>query len=72
MLSSLKRRVVTLEKAIGGDGGECPRCGWGGGDDDHHSYELVFIDPGGPEDREEYCEACGRKLVHVLTWGDEA
>jgi hypothetical protein len=70
-MRSLQRRVARLEEAAG-EGGECPRCGWGGGDDHNHTYELIFIDPGGPEDREEYCEACGRKLVHVLTWGDEA
>jgi hypothetical protein len=67
---SLERRVSRLEEAVGA-GGECPRCGWGEGDV-NYTYELTFIDPGGPEDREEYCEVCGRQLVIVLSWGDEA
>jgi|SRR5215208_1064393 hypothetical protein len=71
MVRSLKRRVVALEEATGGDDGECPRSGWGGGDDDNHTYELTFIDPGVPDDREEFCEACGRQLVYIQTWGDE-
>jgi hypothetical protein len=49
MVRSLERRVVALEEATSGDDGECPRCGWGGGDDDNHTYELTFIDPGGPD-----------------------
>jgi hypothetical protein len=69
MVRSLERRVVALEEATSGDDGECPRCGWGGGDDDNHTYELTFIDPGGPDDREEFCEASGRQLVYILTWG---
>ena len=71
MVRSLERRVARLEDAAGGGGG-CPECGWGGGDDDNYTYEITFIDPGGPDDREEFCEACGRQLVYVLTWGDEA
>jgi len=57
-----------------GDGGECLRCGGGGGSDHgaDNTYELVWIDPGGPDDREEFCEARSRQLVYVLTWGDEA
>jgi hypothetical protein len=72
MVRSLERRVVALEETTSGDDGECPRCGWGGGDDDNHTYELTFIDPGGPDDKEEFCEASGRQLVYILTWGDEA
>jgi hypothetical protein len=75
MVASVATKVLRLEKATGGDGGECPRCGWGGGDNDfgpHDTYELVWVDPDGPEDREEFCEACGRQLVYVLIWGDEA
>jgi hypothetical protein len=30
------------------------------------------VDPGGPDDREEFCEACGRQLVYVITWGDDS
>jgi hypothetical protein len=74
MVRSLQRRVARLEEAAG-DGGECPRCGWGAADGGHgadDTYELVWVDPGGPDDREEYCEGCGRQLVYVLTWGDEA
>lgn len=59
-----------MEEAVGG-ADECLRCGCGG-DDDNRLYELTFIDPGEPDDREGYCEACGRQLVYVLTWGDEA
>jgi hypothetical protein len=70
LIRSLERRVSRLEESVG-DGGECPRCGWGGGDDDNRPYEVTFIDPGGPDDREEYCEACGRQLVYTLHWGDE-
>ena len=36
---------------------------------DSHTYELTFIDPGGPDDRKEYCEACGRQLVYVSNLG---
>ena len=54
--------------------GKCPSCGWGGGGpgDDNPPYELTWIDPGGADDREEYCEECGRQLVYILTWRDEA
>jgi hypothetical protein len=67
----IQRRVARLEESAGS--GECSRCGWGGGDDfgPNDTYELTWIDPGGAEDREEFCEACGRQLVYVLTWGDE-
>jgi hypothetical protein len=65
--TTIKRRVAALEASVGG--GECPECG--GSDDDNRPYEVTFIDPGGPDDREEFCEACGRQLVYVLTWGDE-
>jgi hypothetical protein len=73
VVRSLQRRVARLEEAAG-DGGECLRCGWGGGSDHGggDTYELVWVDPGGPDDREEFCEACGQQLVYVLTWGDEA
>jgi hypothetical protein len=72
--SPIQRRVAALE-AFASDGGKCPRCGWGGGDGDfgpHDTYELVWVDPDGPDDREEFCEACDRQLVYVLTWGDDS
>lgn len=74
MVSSVQAKVSRLEAATGGGGddGECPDCGWGGGDDGNHRYEVTWVDPGGPEDREEYCESCGQQLVIVLTWGDDA
>jgi hypothetical protein len=70
--TAIERRVAQLEETAGG--GECPRCGWGGSGpgDDNRPYELRWIDPGGSDDREEFCEECGRQLVYVLTWGDEA
>jgi hypothetical protein len=71
MVTTLERRVARLEEAAG-TGVECPRCGWSGGDDDNHTYEVTFVDPGGPEDREEFCDTCGRQLVIVLSWGNEA
>ena len=74
-MASIQAKVSQLEKAAtsgSSAGGECPECGGGGGDDFgvHDTYELVWIDPGGPDDREEFCEACGWQLVVVLTWGD--
>ncbi len=69
MATILERRVTRLEESAGG-GGRCRECG--GSDDDNPPYELTFIDPGGPDDREEFCEECGRQLVYVLTWGDGA
>jgi hypothetical protein len=71
MVSSVATKVGRLLEATGGTGGECPRCGWGGGDDDNHTYEVTSINPGGSDDREEFCEVCSRQLVYVLTWGDE-
>ena len=71
MVSSLQAKVSRLEAAAGG-GGECPRCGWGEEGDVNHTYEVTFVEPGGPEDREEFCEACGRQLVYVIGWGGEA
>ena len=75
MVTSVQAKVSWLEKATGGSGGdECPRCGWGGGDDfgPDDTYEVEWVDPGGPDDREEFCEACGRQLVYVVTWGDDS
>ncbi len=64
-----------LEAATGGNGGGCPECGGGGGGDDfgpNDTYEVTWVDPSGAEDKEEWCETCGRQLVIVLTWGDGA
>ncbi len=75
MVSSVQAKLSRLETATGGgDDGECPECGWGGGDEfgPNDSYELTWVDPGGPEDREEWCESCGRQLVIRITWGDDA
>jgi hypothetical protein len=71
MATTIQRRVARLEESAGG---KCSRCGWGGREpgDENRPYELRWIDPGGPDDREEFCEECGRQLVYVLTWGDEA
>ena len=76
MVTIIESRVARLEAAAG-SGGKCPDCGGpsgpsGAGPDDHSSYEIVWVDPGGPDDREEFCEECGWQLVYVLTWGDEA
>ena len=71
MVRSLERRVSRLEESTGG-GGKCPECGWGGDDfgpDD--TYEVEWIDPGRAEDREEFCEVCGRQLAYVITWEDK-
>jgi hypothetical protein len=68
--TTIQRRVARLEESAGG--GECSRCGWAEPGDDNRPYELRWIDPGGPDDREEFCEECGRQLVYVLTWGDGA
>jgi hypothetical protein len=69
--TTIERRVANLEEASGGGGGECPRCGWGGGADDNQPYEVNWVDPGGAGDEEEFCEEGGRQLV-VVTWGDGA
>jgi hypothetical protein len=72
MVTSVQAKVSRLEEATGGTGGDaCPRCGGGGDDfDPDDTYEVEWIDPGGPEDREEFCEACGQQLVYVIGWGD--
>lgn len=75
MAASVARAVSRLEEATGGNGGECPECGWGGGGDDfgpNDTYEVTWVDPGGAEDKDEFCASCGRQLVIVLTWGDDA
>jgi hypothetical protein len=73
MVTSVATKVNRLLEATGGDGGGCLRCGWGGGGDGNDdTYEVVWIDSGEPDDGEEFCEECGRQLVYVITWGDEA
>ena len=69
-LTTQTRRVRALEAASGG-GGECPECGGPDDPDDHTPYEIVFIDPGGPEDREEWCETCGRQTGIVIRWPED-
>ena len=74
MVSTIQRDIERLRTATGrGNGGECPECGWGGGDDfgPRDTYEVPWVDPGGAAEKEEWCESCGRQLVIVLTWGDE-
>lgn len=76
MVSAIQRDIERLRTATGGGrgpGGECPECGWGGGDDfgPNDTYEVTWVDPVGPEDKNEFCETCGRQLVIDLTWGDE-
>jgi hypothetical protein len=71
MVRSLERRVSRLEESAGG-GSKCPGGGWGGDDfgpDD--TYEVEWVDPGGPDDREEFCETCGRQLVYIVRWEDK-
>jgi hypothetical protein len=70
MVSSLQAKVSRLEAAAGG-GDECPECGGPDKPDDHTPYEIVFIDPGGPEDWEEWCETCGRQTGIVLRWPED-
>ena len=68
MVTTIERRVAAMEESAGG-GDECPRCG--GDDNDGDAYELTFIDPDGPYDREEFCEECGRQLVYVVHWEED-
>jgi hypothetical protein len=70
MVSSLTRKVSRLEEATGGSG-DCPDCGGPDDPDDHSSYELVWVDPGGPDDREEWCETCGRQTGFVIRWPED-
>jgi hypothetical protein len=68
----IERRVARLEAAAGG-GGRCPDCGGPSGaePDDHSSYEVVWVDPGGPDAREERCETCGRQTAIVIRWPED-
>ena len=70
-MASLARRIRALEGLYRKSA--CPECG-GGGDDfgPNDSYELTWVDPGGAEDKDEWCELCGRQLVIRITWGDDA
>ena len=70
-ITAIQRRVARLEEAAGG-GGECSDCGGPNDPGDHScSYEVIFIDPGGPEDREEWCAGCGRQTRIVLRWPED-
>jgi hypothetical protein len=63
----LNGRVERLE---GGRTRPCPECGGdGGGNDD--TYELVWVDPGGPDAREAWCETCGRQTAIVIRWPED-
>jgi hypothetical protein len=70
MVSSAATRVDRLLQATGGDGA-CPECGGPDDSDDYSTYEVVWVDPGGPDDVEEWCESCGRQVGFVITWGDD-
>jgi hypothetical protein len=64
----IKDRLRKLESDFGRR--ECEECGygreWSEGD-----YEVVWEDLEGPEDKQpEFCEARGRQLVFIVTWGD--
>jgi hypothetical protein len=69
--SSLQRRVARLEEAAGrGPGGECLECG---GPDDFgpdDTFELVWVDPDGPEE-EEYCPECGRRVEIIVRFEED-
>jgi hypothetical protein len=72
-LTTQTRRVRALEGGGGGSRGfpPCPECG---GPDDFgpdNTYELIFIDPGGPEDKEEFCETCGRQTRFVIRFPED-
>jgi hypothetical protein len=72
MVASVATRVERLLEATGGGGdGACLE--YGGphnfGPDD--TYELVFIEPDGPEDREEWCETCGRQTEFVVRFPED-
>jgi hypothetical protein len=72
-LTTQTRRVRALEDGGGGSGG-FPPCAECGGPEDFgpdNTYELIFIDPGGPEDREEFCETCGRQRHLVIRFPED-
>jgi len=60
LTTTLERRVRSLE---GGDGGECPECGFDG---DWSKVRVIFEDA--PSNRPKYCNTCGRPLRIVLSW----
>ena len=75
MVTIIESRVARLEAAAG-SGGKCPDCGGpggagGAGPDDHSSYEIVWVDPGGPDAREAWCATCGRQTAIVIRWPED-
>ena len=71
---TIERRVARLEATGGGGSGGFPPCLECGGPDDFgpdNTYELIFIDPGGPEDKEEFCETCGRQTRFVIRFPED-
>jgi hypothetical protein len=67
--TNLGKRIEMLEAIYGASA--CPDCGGPDAPDDHSSYELVWVDPGGPDDREEWCETCGRQTGFVIRWPED-
>ncbi len=79
---SLRRRLEQLE---GGDGRECPECGFDGDLsiaeievvwEDLDLYEVLeaeeHLDRGRDVDPDlpEYCPECGHQLIYTVTWMD--
>ncbi len=63
---SIEKRIEALETSSG-EGGECPACGLGPGDD-NRPHEIVFVDPDkAPPD--EWCPACGRPIAITIHMG---
>jgi hypothetical protein len=77
----LRRQLERLEEVYGSggwNGPPCEECGWRGPDDTSEparrlltfegdkDYELVPLDEDG--EPKEYCLACGRKLIHFVSF----
>lgn len=63
-MSSLGRRLHCLERGRR----ECPECGTSASPAD---YDVEWCDEPGQEPEEpEFCPACGRQTVFVVTWID--
>jgi len=71
MVASVASKVARLLDATGGGDGACLDCG---GPDDFgpdDTYEIVWIDPNGAEDREVWCETCGMQTRFVIRWPED-